>query len=270
MAKKLKLSLLLKLGFVLFMPVIAGFFAFGSLNGLKTNNLNLSTQLKNSRGDIIKTSDNKEFYSKPGQAFLDFLTSVLGDPNPQKASSKNPENNSAETVNMPLGSVLSSLSPLGGLGEFFKNDPAQNVIVPEITAQAPTEEPAKSLYNYFVASSALGFEGGDIQLAIAMAANGEVDNLNKIISGYEGSLDAFGQLTAPPLAIAVHEQSLALTERYIIFLKNVRLGKDGSVEKTWNSEERDQIISESQKIIGQIKNLEGQYNFILPEEVLPN
>ncbi len=262
MPKRLKLSLFFKIGFIVFMPVIAGFFAFG-------NFFDLSTQPKNSSGDIIKASDNKAFYDKPGQAILGFLTSVLGSSNPEVVPPEKPENNTSENSAIPFGSVLNSFDPLGNLGTFLKNDPVQNNIVSEIAGEAPAEEPAKSLYNYFVTSSGLGFEGGDIQLAIALAANGETDNLNKIIAGYEGSLDGFRHLEAPPLAIAIHEQSLALLERYIIFLKNVRRGQAGSVEKTWNSEERNEIITESQKIIVEIKKLETQYNFFLPEDVLP-
>lgn len=244
--------------FVLVLPVIAGFFAFGP-------KLHLSTQPKSAGNDIIKTTENKQLFG--------FLTQLFSEPellqeNKNAYAQDNDYNNKVVSDEASLTDILDSINPLSGLGNLFKNDPAENIIVPEISG-VPTQEPAISLYNYFLTSSAMGFEPGDVQMAVALAANGEFDNLNKIISGYEGSLDAFSQLEPPALAIPVHEQTIALVERHIVFLKKVRSSASGKTADIWNSSERDSIMTESRRIIAEIRSLEEDYGFHLPDDVLP-
>lgn len=248
---------------MLAMPLATGFFTFGVPDIKNTPDGNLSTKTKNESDGIIKPQENK--------GFLNFLFSSFGqDSVPQNTLLDSATYTAEQQDNSVLSfdSILKSINPLGRLGQSINENHTETTVT-DMLADTPEQEPAKSLYSYFVASSAVGFDQEDIYLAVQNAVNGKNENLEKVIAEYEGKLNAFEQLEPPSLAIAVHEQSKALIENYIFLLKKMTESDSAEAKKIWLSEERQNINIEANKIISAIQELEQQYNFRLPEEVLP-
>ncbi|KKR78640.1 MAG: hypothetical protein UU22_C0017G0011 [Parcubacteria group bacterium GW2011_GWA2_40_8] len=263
MPKKSKKYIIFKLALVLAMPLAAGFFTFTILYPKNMPDSNLSTKTKNEGDGIIKPQENK--------GFLNFLISSFGQDkvsqNTAVDSNKYATKQQDDSL-LPFDSILKSINPLNGLGRSLNEKRTETEVI-DMFADAPEKEPAKSLYQYFIASSAVGFEEEDIYSAVQNTVNGNNENLEKVIAGYEGKLNVFGQLEPPALAIAVHEQSKALIENYIILLQKMTATDPAEAKKIWLSEERQDINTEANKIITAIQELEQQYNFRLPSDVLP-
>src|SRR3989338_6194927 len=255
MLKGVFLYRFLKLLLVITIPLLAGFFAFGNSFPIS----HLSTSAKNPSGVIMKP--------KGGLSISSFLTSVFDAPN-QNAT--HPQNTIPGTYRPFMAGLLDALNKsddaiLNGTAQTGDQEP-------QTQSPIPKTEPARSLYEYFVASSAIDFGGNNpdtIKIALALAAKGQKEALNEVISEYERQLQALRAITPPSQAAAVHEHSLALIKQYILFLKNIAGSNSEDVLNLWNSGEHSKIAVESEGIIAEIKNIENTYNFYLPPDVLP-
>jgi len=176
---------------------------------------------------------------------------------------------------LPTESLFASLfgadavDPLFALPEIIS--PGTNVPVQASRYSEPTEEPARSVYRYLIAASDIGFEANQSKLGLALATadQGEPDALSALIVGLETKHVTYATLTPPAELAAQHAASVAVLERYIALLRAARDKRDGSVQTTWDSPEREAIASEAGRITKEIRDIVHNFGITLPAGVLP-
>ncbi len=247
--KKLSVPLLI---FALSIPLIAGFFAWQKKS---FDFKHLSTQQASESGAIMK--------AEQGIPLFGFLTKSFG----AQSSSTTDAQNSA----LHYESLYSTIKNLerGTFTTSPADDPGQND--PQ-QAEEPTEEPARSVYRYFVASSAVGFGDNTESLASALsrAAQGNSAPLTTLIAGLSEQLSVLRALPTPPEVGSIHERSNLLLSEYINFLKRIAESSAQNVTLLWESQEHARLIREASSILQAIRNIETTYEFTLPDDVLPH
>lgn len=266
MPKKALFSRVLKLIVLLAIPLLAGFFAFGTPFSEKQ----LSTMLATKNGAIIDTKEGFSLSSFLGRAFDSTSLDSARDKSLRSTSSVQVTtgNGSSQGQESFLGAAIKAVS------EFIaqKEDGWQEALPPPNDTGEPREEPGRFLYQYFIASSNIEFDtdqGASLESAIRTASEGSNAPLLNVIAGYKEKLKQFRSLAPPKEARVAHDKSVSLIERYIMFLEKLGAAPKEEIRSAWASEERLAFVGEMNAVINAIRDLEKQYNFSLPDDVLP-
>ncbi len=236
-------------------PLIAGFFA---VQKKSFDFGHLSTQWSSKSGAIMKADKKTSVFG--------FLTTAFEAriPQPEPRAPK-------ETTNESIGSIIRNLES-GNFSVSTKSTPTSNDDTTRDAAQQePSLEPARSLWRYFSASSAIGF-GNDtnaLASAISYATRGNSDPLTAFTLGLARQLDALRALEPPHEARDIHEQSISLLSRYIDFLQLMASSPANEISSLWDSPQHTALIKESSAVLAVIEDLETKFGFSLPEDVLP-
>jgi hypothetical protein len=178
-----------------------------------------------------------------------------------------------ETSTAPIASLLENLFGLGIVDPTLSVPPldGRGGNGQQAAFVEPTDEPAKSVYRYLVAASDIGFEANQSRLGLALATadQGEPDALNAMIVGMETKLVAYAALIPPGELEAHHTASVSVLNRYIELLRAARDKRDGSVQATWDSAEREAIADEAGRITQEIRDIVHNLGISLPSGVLP-
>lgn len=180
---------------------------------------------------------------------------------------------------IPPQSLLASLfgenavDPLFSVPSQRKSSPTKPVISPTQFApeSVPEKEPERSVWLYLVGSSEIGFKANASRLGLALATadQGDPESLDVFIADLEQKTLVLAGLVPPAEIQRQHDASLKLLERYIALLRAARDERDGSVQTTWDSDERKAIAEEAARINGEIRDIVHTYQIVLPRGVLP-
>ncbi len=196
-------------------------------------------------------------------------------PPPQKSiidALRNTQRTTASTLNPENGSIQKDYNPILArllkTSLFIKGPQEQS---PENPVQIEQLEALKiEIRDYLIASSDIGFpeDNAKLKAALEEAKNGDPGNLIKIRTEYQKGLGELKKLEPPEILYDVHAKSIEVVEQFTALLNDTVHQAKGSVEETWNSEERLKINERAQEIKASLIEIVMTYEITLPPGVL--
>lgn len=132
------------------------------------------------------------------------------------------------------------------------------------------QETKKEIRDYLIASSDIGFpeDNSLLKKALEEAEGGNPQDLIEIRNEYQKSLEELKKLSPPEPLKDVHEKSIGVVEKSIGLLEETIHQTGGSVEETWNSDKRLEIVGEAQEVRAEILRVVETYQIHLPPGVV--
>lgn len=152
---------------------------------------------------------------------------------------------------------------------FVSPSPQSSENAPQ-TNQSNEQEKSK-IRDYLIASSEIDFpEPWQISEVIALAYRGQKEHLKNLITVLKEKLEKFRALTPPSALENFHQESLQIMTNYIEFLtKAASALTPTEMTEVLNSRPFNNLRSQAQDLIANLRAFLSQYQIELPEEVLP-